>query len=334
MTTPSTKNYTIGKGVPYFNKKDPATGLHTGEVDLGNAPALAFNLALEELAHYSSRSKMRAKDVKEVSEVTPKFTFTLDEVVANNLAMTFMADVESVVQAESTINTKSFASVLGDRYYDLEKRGVGITVLGYKNGTAAFNEGSIVSGATGIGTIVQVIGDVATGVLYLQTVTPGFVADEAIVDDGGTPGAAEATAPESLLVTALDVSDTDTPATKYVAGTDFTVDTSIGRVFIVAGGAADGMNITVNFSNSAQTYTLIKGLTQTAIVGEFRYVSDNPRGAQMEMQAWEVSIMPTGDMSVIGDDWSTMAFEAEILKSADPAHVTSPYLSIKVNEAT
>lgn len=333
MDTPSTKNYTIGKGAAFFDKKDPATGLFTGERDLGNAPSLAFNIAIEELAHYSSRSKLRAKDVKEVSEVTPKFTFTLDEVNGENFAMLFMGSAEAIVQAASTLNSVALTGVNEKRYYDLGKRKVGTTVLGYKNGTAAFNEGSIVSGATGSATISQVIGDVASGVLYLQDVTPGFIADETITDDGGTPGSADATAPESFLNTALSVSDTDTPATKYVVDTDYTVDTKTGRIFIVAGSAADGMNITVEFSSELANYTLIKGIKETAINGLFRYVSDNPRGAQMELVAWNVSLMPTGDTAMIGDDWSTMSVEAEILKD-DENHPDSPYLDVKIDEAT
>ena len=62
MTTPSADNYVLGKGVVYFNMKDPITGLYTGERDLGNAPAFSLNVSTEKLEHYSSRGGLKAKD--------------------------------------------------------------------------------------------------------------------------------------------------------------------------------------------------------------------------------------------------------------------------------
>nr|NIP54104.1 hypothetical protein [Phycisphaerae bacterium]NIR62335.1 hypothetical protein [candidate division Zixibacteria bacterium]NIT54933.1 hypothetical protein [Fodinibius sp.]NIW43347.1 hypothetical protein [Gammaproteobacteria bacterium]NIU12568.1 hypothetical protein [candidate division Zixibacteria bacterium] len=214
MGTPNTKNHTLGKGSVFLDKLDPNTGNPTGERHLGNAPALGFNMTLEMLEHFSSMEKIRSKDVKMVIEAAPKFTFTLDEPVADNLGLTFMGSAEDVTESANDARTKTFTGVNANRYYDLGVRNVGVWVLPYKNGTAILNEGATVSGAVGEGVILQVVGDVTSGTLYIKTVTPGFVLDEAITDDGGTPGAAECAAVESFDTAALDVFDTATPATK------------------------------------------------------------------------------------------------------------------------
>ena len=44
VDSPNTENYTLGKGVVYFDQKNLTTGLYMGERDLGNAPAFSFSL--------------------------------------------------------------------------------------------------------------------------------------------------------------------------------------------------------------------------------------------------------------------------------------------------
>jgi len=63
--------------------------------------------------------------------------------------------------------------------------------LNFDTQTGAFVVGEIVSGATGVGTIDYILKTSATaGVLYLSSVTIGFVDDEAITGDGSGVAAA------------------------------------------------------------------------------------------------------------------------------------------------
>ncbi|RKZ95306.1 MAG: hypothetical protein DRQ46_08655, partial [Gammaproteobacteria bacterium] len=100
--SPNTDNYTLGKGVVYFNRKTDA-GAFTGERDLGNAPAFSFNIALEKLEHFSSRGGLKAKDKEIISQITPGCSLTLDEVTAENLALLTLAEIEEVSQAGASI---------------------------------------------------------------------------------------------------------------------------------------------------------------------------------------------------------------------------------------
>lgn len=84
MTTPSTDNYTLGRGKLYFT---PDGGT---ELDLGNAPAVSVNVAINWLEHFSSRSGLKTRDKRVPLELTPALSFTLDEPVAANLNLLFL----------------------------------------------------------------------------------------------------------------------------------------------------------------------------------------------------------------------------------------------------
>ena len=97
MDSPNVENYTLGKGVVFFDQKNLTTGLYKGERDLGNAPAFAFNVALEKLEHFSSRGGLKAKDKEIISQITPGITFTLDEINKANLALLTLADLNDEI---------------------------------------------------------------------------------------------------------------------------------------------------------------------------------------------------------------------------------------------
>lgn len=327
MINPSTENYALGKGILYFNKKDPATGLFEGERDLGNAPAVSVNISLEELAHYSSRGGLRAKDKKIISQISPVLNFTLDEESADNVALLFMGEKESVTQAADAEASATFTSKAA-RYFDLGYRGVGIQSLPYNTLTSAFNVGATVTGGTSAatGTIRAIVEtDATTGALLLTNVSGTFQDAETLTDDGGTPGGATSAGADSFITTNLGITD---GTTVYEQGTDYTVDSATGRVYITAtSNIADATDLTAHFVVPAQTYTRIKGLATTEVVGMLRFVSDNPAGPQKELRIWSTSLTPTGDTAYIGDDWSTMSFVGEILKD-ETGHPDSPYVDV------
>ena len=141
-TSPSTDNYTLGKGVVYFNRKDNSSGLYTGERDLGNAPSFSFNIALEKLPHYSSRGGLKAKDKEIVSQMTPALAFTLDEINAENLSLLTLADVETVSQTGSTVTDETHTANLGKRVV-LNYRGIsGVTVTDSATGLVTYVQGT------------------------------------------------------------------------------------------------------------------------------------------------------------------------------------------------
>lgn len=265
-TSPNTDNYTLGKGVVYFDRLDNDTGLYTGERDLGNAPAFTFNIAIEKLEHYSSRGGLKAKDKEIISQITPGLTFTLDEINQANIALLTLADTEEVTQTGQAITDEVAVAHLGRRIV-LAERGISAVTVG----------------------------------------------------DDATPTVTYVEGPAS------------NPLANYEIDTTLRDDV-IGRILIHAdqSGCAvaitEGQDLYVDYTSAAVTYTQIKAFAQTQVEGRLRFVSDNPAGQQQELEVWRVSLTPSGDTALIGDDWSTLGFTGEILKD-EVNHADSPYMN-------
>ena len=115
-------------------------------------------------------------------------------------------------------------------------------------------------------------------------------------------------------VTAPVVTDADTPATTYVAGTDYTIDLTLGRLTVVEGGGIpEDANLSVDYTTLASSRTrIISG--STPIVGALRYIAFNPAGQQLDWYMPYVKISPNGDYALKGDEWQQIPFNIEILK--------------------
>lgn len=330
--TPNPDNYTLGRGVIYFDRKDSVTGLYDGERDLGNAPAVTFSIDLTTLEHFSSRSGLKAKDKRVVTEVTPKFSFTLDEPNAENYALLTMGSIEEISQVVTAADggeNEAFAGVNPDRFYTLGKRNVQITKLQYDTGTVLFVKGEIVTGAAlAHAKVLEVDGDATSGILYLGVVTGGPFIDGEILT-GGVAGAAQVAAGTvDVTTSSVMVTDGEAAPVFYTVGTDYTVDAVRGRIKIIDGGAIVAADdIEVLYHNSIAAYKKIKILSETTVEGRLRFIGDVPVGLDAELEIWRASLTPTGDTAMIGDDWSTLGFEGEILKD-EVGHPESPYMNI------
>jgi hypothetical protein len=322
--SPSTDNYTLGKGVVYFNRKNMTTGLYLGERDLGNAPAFTFNIALEKLEHYSSRGGLRAKDKEIISQISPGITFTLDEINKDNLSLLTLGDSVQVSQAAGFVDAEEVVAHLGLRS-ELEYRKVGSWILSH----GAVTSGPFVVGTTvtsdnvdpGSGTIISV----GTGQIGILIESGTFASDDTIT---ASTVSADMTAdpvwnPGVILV--QDADDTIT-YTEYTVNT-LLKDDQIGRIhFNTTGTITEGETVHVSYNRQAYAYTVIRAFNETQLEGRLRFVSDNPAGTQQELVIHRVSLAPSGDTAMIGEDWSTLAFTGEVLK--DETNVNSPYMDI------
>ncbi len=328
MTSPSTDNYTLGKGIVYFNKKLTSTTWE-GFRDLGNSPEFTFTIDLTALDHFSSRGGLRAKDKKVISEVSPACAFTLDEITSENLALLTLSTITSVTQAADEAYSDTFTGINLGRYYEATKRALlPPTYLKYDGGTVIFVVGEVVSGATGVGTITALLGDSTAGIMILNTVTAGFVDDEAIT--GGGSGVAVADGAEVTPTLDILVSESD-GSVIYVKDTDYTYTAASGMVYIKTGGTvADDDDIAISYAYGAASYEQLDMLAVDTIEGEIMFRSDNPIGNDMVLNFWNVSLTPAGDTAMIGEDWSTIAFEGEILKDTTN-HPSSPYGKIEID---
>ncbi len=87
-------------------------------------------------------------------------------------------------------------------------------------------------------------------------------------------------------------------STTYTEGTDYSIDMTLGRLTILAGGTiVKGDNLTVDYKIKTQTRTrIVSGAT--AIEGALRYIAFNPAGDQIDYYFPWVKITPNGDFQL------------------------------------
>lgn len=76
-------------------------------------------------------------------------------------------------------------------------------------------------------------------------------------------------------------------------------------------------------------------LANTALEQEYaiKFISDNPAGPNQTWEFWRVKLSPNGSFSLIGDEWTTVAFTGEGL--ADAAnHPATQYFNVSFSTTT
>lgn len=313
--SPNPDNYTLPRGRILFDGRD-----------LGNAPSIAFNVSFETLTHANTRSGLKSIDKTVKLSLTPKVTFSIDEMTVENVATALMADVTKVTQAAADV-AGAVAAVALNRNYKLIN--TADSTRKFKVGLNKINHGVVTDGPFTVGETVTGGTSSATGdvirvdanTLGLSNITGTFEAGETL-----TGGTSTATATSTSAVTFdekdLAVSVSSTVMTK---GTDYTVDGKSGRIVPVPGGAInDGDTLDWEGSCLAHSYSIMQGFKQTSIEGSFTYIPDVPEGNNIEMEFWKVSLSPTGDIGLISDEFMKIDFEGEILKD-EVNHPDSPY---------
>jgi len=125
---------------------------------------------------------------------------------------------------------------------------------------------------------------------------------------------AKASNPQGVRgVTAVTVSDDSATPVQAVEGTDYTLDAALGRIYILEGGLFDGTKgATVDYTPEANTRKRVSTNAAASVEGALRFVSFNAKGKQKDVYIPYVTLQPTGDWALKGDDWQNMGFSVEI----------------------
>lgn len=337
LLAPNPENYTLGRGVVFFDEFD-ANGNTCGAVDLGNTPSFAVTLDLTELDHFSSRSGIRKKDKTIITELTAGFNFTLDEVNITNLAMIFMAESNRVQQAQQAITAQTVEVKKENAYYFLPFRNVGNYVLPLLNITGTFQSGETVTGDTSAATAT--VNSLGTDRIGVGTVTGGLFQNGEVVTGGISSATATINHGTATVETDGRIFDqTDLhvveTATTLVRGTDYLIDGKSGRIKILSGTTGltlDGttpVTVTVTGEARAQNYYVMHTFRKNQVQGFVHFVSDVPCGTDIEYKAWRANIRPDGDVALIGEEFTTFSFTGEA-QSDEANHPESPLADVIV----
>jgi hypothetical protein len=100
--------------------------------------------------------------------------------------------------------------------------------------------------------------------------------------------------------------------------TDYTVDATLGRIYIVEGGALDGdTNVTVTYDRAARSRRQIITSNTATVDGALRFVAYNATGTNLDYYMPSVKLAPNGEYELKGDNWQQMTFSVEIQKLSD-----------------
>ena len=321
------ENLVIGSGMTLLSIKDPNTGLFGNFKRVGNMTEMTSEAEVETKDHYDSEHALKAKDKSIDMRTTPMLNFTVDEMSPDNQAFGDYAIVDDVTQVAADDNSTLITGAEPGSYHQLGPKYVGIQTIAYDGGTGAFAVAEVVTGASGgSATVVQVIGDAVSGVLYVQGHNgTAFIDDEVLT--GSIAGVAVVNGTMSLVTTAVSVEDTDSSGTFLSAGTDYNIDPIYGAISFIEGGYCDGLtklNFTVVFANEAKTLKKIRGFTVTELIARIWFISDNTTGNNLEFRTHDGKLRPSGGSSLIGDDWQTKGFSYEVYPDY-VAHPDSPF---------
>lgn len=126
-----------------------------------------------------------------------------------------------------------------------------------------------------------------------------------------------------------------------VNGTDYDLDSVMGRVFIkdtakittaIAGGGSNG-NITAVLTAraGASTVSEVRALTTTSQRAALKFIGINPANndKKIEYQFHQVSLKASGDFSLIGQEFTTMSFTGVAESNTTAGGSASPTLTIR-----
>ena len=313
---PSSENYTLGKGRVLFNS-----------IDLGNVPAFKLNIALEKLQHYSSRSGLRSLDKTVFTSVTPMATFSIDEMSADNVAMSMLGTATKVVQATGNVVGQIASAALNTNYLCTN---IADATRKFRVGVWKISHGTVTNGPFVVGDTVTGGTSLATGKVIKQTANYVYINTIAVstFQSGETiTGTTTEVATTTTAQTWTEDLAVDVAGVYKTLATDYTIDAKSGRIKVVSGGGIAALAV-VDWEGTCQayTYSTVAGLSENSLTGTLVFIPDVPEGNDIELSFHSVGLTPTGDLALIGEEFMTLEFECEIFKD-EVNNPTSPYFN-------
>lgn len=159
-----------------------------------------------------------------------------------------------------------------------------------------------------------ILGDYSTQVQTSGTVTDeslGAVQQDRYYQVGASSG--NPTGVRSISAVTVKVG----AAVKTIS-TDYTIDLTLGRLYIVSGGGiANNDVVLVTYTKAATTRDQIKSASGATIDGALRWVAKNPKGPVRDVYFPSCRLSPNGEFQLLGDEWQAMSFNIDVQKLDD-----------------
>lgn len=132
-----------------------------------------------------------------------------------------------------------------------------------------------------------------------------------------------------------------TGATTYAAGTDYYIDSKMGRIFILATGtmtanATNGVAYQVTIAANASADASpgqVQALTNAGQVGALKFIMQNPANNDqlLEFTFWKIQLIADGELALISDEVIKITLKGDA-QSNPQASPNSPVLTIRTHK--
>ncbi|MBU0995966.1 MAG: hypothetical protein KJ737_26020 [Proteobacteria bacterium] len=316
MLAPNTNNYFYGSGRLYFKSNSDS-----GFLALGNVPKLEIEITIEKQTHYSNQEGTRLKDKERIAEKGATASFDMEEYSAENLNLAFLGNgIQSGSQLSGQLDAESI-TVVDDRFVSLGK--MDLSILRIDHGVVTdgpFEPGETITGTTSSATATIAWADDTNRYLECINVSGTFQEGETI-----TGGTSTATASVTSISTKKDVVVTDaaTPTTRYILGTDYSLDLAGGLLRkLKTGSISTTCFVSANYG--AKTTKSIRALANSETTGELLFIPTSDDGPRWKIEGWKVSLSINGAVGFITEDVGSIPMTAEFLADTDN-HPDEPF---------
>lgn len=168
-------NYVVGRGRLYFAPFSPGTRkLASGELYLGNTPALSVTTDETTLDHYSSESGLKEKDESVTLQSDMTGSFDCDHISLDNIALFFQGDRVATVNTAATGLSETL-TVKRNRYYQL-----GVDLVNGVSGVSHVENVAVTADGGAVTLTGNIEVDMEAGRIYIEPDAPDLTDDTEI----------------------------------------------------------------------------------------------------------------------------------------------------------
>jgi hypothetical protein len=343
---PSAKNLLLGAGKTYFRRWDYA-GNPLIRRHLGNVPKFNLTPTIEKIQKFSSMDGEKELYGEAVKSMLYKASLEVNEITPYNLALAVFGEEGVEIQDAKIVTNEVYTAHLGSPIAIPYRNITDVTIAALAVAPASIGAASSYAAVGSPGTAKLTSGGNYTGTTngaYYIKITkanavPGTLTDAEFTWQkgiGAVPGAAvkvtgtAQTLDEGVTVlfapgssgqdlVAGEIYEIQVTAAggNYVAGTDFILDKTQLRAGVIpipdTSGIVDGSKVRVSYNVPEGKYPKVMGGAVRAIEGDLLFIGAPSMGRAYTVEVWHVSITPSGDIGLIGDDWGSFTLEMTVL---------------------
>lgn len=137
----------------------------------------------------------------------------------------------------------------------------------------------------------------------------------------------------------LTVTTNEGSPTPMVLNTDYTVDTVMGRIFVLATStvaatsitAVKGLKVTLTADADANLVDSVKALLNSGLLVAVKFIGSNPADSDklVEYEFHQVTLKADSDLALIGDTFAEMKFKGVAEKNTNALYASSPTLDVR-----